>query len=135
MGKIFVTPTPLLKIMSKLRVPIMVEMEDAMGDLSTFVMPLIRQRREELKAGAERKGDLLESLLDAQVKIASSFSLDWHLIHPPRYQQFSGSHIKAERSSPFFQHQKFGSPTVDDLLQICNRFIATVDHWSDQWKI
>jgi len=74
MGKIFVTPTPLLKIMSKLRVPIMVEMEDAMGDLSTLVMPLIRQRREELKAGAERKGDLLESLLDAQVRSESSLT-------------------------------------------------------------
>eukprot|EP00240_Pyramimonas_obovata_P000733 CAMPEP_0118932954 /NCGR_PEP_ID=MMETSP1169-20130426/10801_1 /TAXON_ID=36882 /ORGANISM="Pyramimonas obovata, Strain CCMP722" /LENGTH=583 /DNA_ID=CAMNT_0006875663 /DNA_START=463 /DNA_END=2215 /DNA_ORIENTATION=+ len=68
MGKVFITPTPILKMMSKLRMPIMVEMEDAFGDMEKVVMPLIHARREALQAGAPRNGDLLEVLLDAQVE-------------------------------------------------------------------
>lgn len=68
MGKVFITPLPMLKMLSEMRAPFMVKMEDAFADMRQAVMPIIRARRREMQAGgdAERKNDLLEVLLEAQ---------------------------------------------------------------------
>lgn len=68
MGKVFVTPLPLLELMSKLKVPVMTRMEESFADMKTAMMPVIHERREALARGDERKGDLLEVLLDAQAE-------------------------------------------------------------------
>lgn len=68
MGKVFITPLPILKLMSRFKVPLMVDMEEAFEDMRVAVMPVIRERREQMVAGKEgaRKGDLLDVLLEAQ---------------------------------------------------------------------
>mmetsp|Transcript_13427 Transcript_13427/g.18356 ORF Transcript_13427/g.18356 Transcript_13427/m.18356 type:complete len:596 (-) Transcript_13427:161-1948(-) len=64
MGKVFITPLPLLQLMSKLNVPVVKKMEFAFQDMRDAVMPIIKKRREE--RGDARVGDLLDVLLDAQ---------------------------------------------------------------------
>lgn len=45
MGKVFVTPLPLLELMSKLKVPVMTRMEESFADMKTAMMPVIHERR------------------------------------------------------------------------------------------
>jgi hypothetical protein len=65
---VFVTPLPLLRLMSKLKVPVMTRMEESFADMKTAMLPVIQARREALARGEARNGDLLEVLLDAQVR-------------------------------------------------------------------
>ncbi|KAK3267371.1 hypothetical protein CYMTET_24065 [Cymbomonas tetramitiformis] len=68
MGRVFVTPLPVLKALRAMRAPFMITMENAFADMKDAVMPIIQERREAKQRG-ETKEDLLDSLLEMQAEL------------------------------------------------------------------
>jgi len=64
MGKIFITPMPMLRWLRSVGFPLIVRMEDAFAEMRAEVEPLIAERRAALLADPESAGgDLLDALL------------------------------------------------------------------------
>lgn len=84
MGRLFVTPAPLLRAFRALRLPFMVAMDAAFEEMRLSMAGVIARRREAVARG-ERSGDLLDALLLAEDPVTGQRLSDhelWEDVRP-----------------------------------------------------
>mmetsp|Transcript_38457 Transcript_38457/g.46399 ORF Transcript_38457/g.46399 Transcript_38457/m.46399 type:complete len:587 (+) Transcript_38457:385-2145(+) len=81
MGKVFVTPRPILELMAKLREPNIVRMQAAFKDMRETVTPVIQARRQKIARGESGEDDLLEALLTAEGSLGWTDDEIWEDVH------------------------------------------------------
>ena len=83
MGRLFVTPMPMLRALSRLGAPPMASLDTALAGMRAEVAPLIAARRAALAASAAPARDLLDALLLARTPAGGALRDDevWEDVH------------------------------------------------------
>lgn len=83
MGKIFITPLPILRVLQKINEPGVADLEKQLRDMRTLVTPVIQERRKALERGDPAPDDLLATLLTATNEDGSPLTDDelWDDVH------------------------------------------------------
>jgi len=81
-GRVFLTPEPLLRAMNAVGEPNVRKMNAALEDMRTLVEPVIQERRRKIQAGEEVPADLMTALIEAQEE-GENFGDDelWEDVH------------------------------------------------------